>query len=187
MYIDTDILYNDEERILQAKDLINDWEYIKAKKVIDDLLEEDPIHAYGHYLMGHIFDSYYMEYDVALKHYEVAVKIAPDFYEARLSLIILLNRCQFTEKAIAIGIEAVKKSTPYQEGILFQLAIAFEKQKEYKSAIKILDRLRVITVDSTIIEDLDQARERISAKINTQSSAQIPVEVNWKIHFVNHA
>ena len=79
MYTDTDIYY-DEERILQAKDLISEWENVKAKRVLEEILQDDPLCETAHYLLGWIYDHRFILFSFFIRISWKCCLVAPNHY-----------------------------------------------------------------------------------------------------------
>lgn len=159
MITDIEILYSDEERILHSKDLIGDWEFFKAKRLLEEVLENDPLNDNAHYLMGYVYHHHYCELDLAFQHYEKAVRITPQFMEAIAGLVSLANTCQQPHVVLKHAIEAGNINSAYQEKILIELAFAYEKLAKYKKAMHCLKKLNKSTIDSQMLDTIYEAKK----------------------------
>lgn len=185
MYTDTDILYSDADRLLQAKDLISDWEYIRAKNLIEEVLDDEPANAYAHFLLAHIFDNHYTEYGTALKHYEIAIRIDKHFSEAISVLMPLYNKCGLTHKAIQLGEKAIKQVSPYKEMIHFEYALALEVNGEFEKSRLLFEELRLKSTCNDRIEDINSAINRIENKLDWKKQETKTTYTSWEVLVIN--
>ncbi len=184
MYTDTDIYY-DEERILQAKDLISDWENVKAKRVLEEILQDDPLCETAHYLLGWIYDHRYDEAKEALHYYHNAIKINPHYYEALADFTKLLNEEGKPKLVLKYGEKAVARCSKFQNYIHFEMILAYEKLKQFEKAISEIIVLKFKTTDDSLLEELDKVETRVISKLELKNQESIPKINDWNIQFVN--
>ena len=180
MYTDIEMLYNDADKLLQAKDLISDWEYIKAKYIIEEVLDEDPLNEMGHYLLAHIFDYHYGEYEKAMLHYEVAIRTRPNFYEAIAALLRLYNKCMLSGKTLELGLSVKGKPSAFSESIDLDLALAYERQLLFAEAMVIFEELKMNTTNDDLIEEVNASMRRVKKKIEKVQSKEKAIYTNFK-------
>lgn len=164
MYTDTDIIYYDGERVLQIKDLISDWEHIKAKRVIEELLEDEPLNEHAHFLMGYIYDHRYGEHKIALNHYYNAIQIAPKFYEAIMNFVRLLNESGQPKTALNYALKARGACSKFHESIELEIALSYEKLGDFQLANQVLDTLNNSCIDVDILESIETSKTRLLKK-----------------------
>lgn len=184
MYTDTDIYY-DEERILQAKDLISEWENVKAKRVLEEILQDDPLCETAHYLLGWIYDHRYDEAKEALHYYHNAIKINPNYYEALADFTKLLNEEGKPKLVLKYGEKVIARCSKFQNYIHLEVILAYEKLKQFKTSLDEIKSLKFKTTDDGLLEELEKIETRIFSKSELTNQLKIPKIKDWNIQFVN--
>lgn len=174
MYNDTDILYNGDEKILHAKDLISDWEHIKAKRVLEEVLEENPLNEVAHYLLAHIYDQWYNSPDDAFVHYERSVKINPKFWEGVTMYCQLLLKSEQPRLALQFAKKGTMARSTYKTALKFICGQAYEMLFERNKALEIYHEILLSSVHQNDLESAQDAVKRIEDKeALAQSSSRI--------------
>jgi tetratricopeptide (TPR) repeat protein len=170
MYLDTDILLNDEERLLMARDLIADWENLKAKRLLEEILENDPLREEAYFLMGYLLEIRYSRFEQALEMYSVAYRLNAAYYENTLAFISLLNKSELFNETLKIFARMKPCDSAYKHELLIQKAIAYEKKGDLSSALTIVEDLRMATTCQSKLDLLETSKERIIRKMESASS-----------------
>ncbi len=163
--MDTDILFNDEERLLHARDLIDGWEIIQARRLLLEVLENEPLCDEAYYLLGLLYDIRIGKLDEALDYYLKAVRLNARNMEALLGCFRLLNRCGAADKVLQMYAEADISLSVYSERLRREYAIACEKTGRLNEALAIVDHLLETCTNGSDISRLEQQQARLTEKI----------------------
>lgn len=68
-----EILKSEEEYLIKANEYLLDWDFLKAHRVLTELLEEEPCSGKAHAMMGEIQFFIQNEPIAALTHFKLAI------------------------------------------------------------------------------------------------------------------
>ncbi len=133
----------EKEKILEiysiGKELINKEKYKEAIKVFLILPNAVSVPmATGYYNLGCAY-YYYRKYEEAIKAFEEAITIIPNFKEAYNSLAHAYLKLNMKDKALQI-FQKVLKEWPVSKNILFDLGTTCILCQDYKNGIKYLSK-----------------------------------------------
>lgn len=153
-----EILYDLEEKLLYMQDVLQDGKAIKAKRIAEELLEEEPGLAEAHMTLGIIYENHLQDYARAATCYALAVHFDAGMVLAWYALI----RMQFylsdypalehtCERALCII--NVYKFTVYHFWALSQ-----EEQLNFKRATRLFEKAQLYAMNDA---DMDVAKKNI--------------------------
>ncbi|UII31135.1 hypothetical protein LVD17_22850 [Fulvivirga ulvae] len=160
-----DILLNTEEYILKAKDHIDCWDFIQAKRLLMELLEDQPDHGRAHQLLGWIYASQLNQYDLAEVHFKMAMRFEPYHAATYSDYIYLLKMTSKYAEMIKFAGKAEKIDGVNLCYIQRYKAEAFEMLRDYKNAISAYSEAIINALDEDVISCCERGIERIARKI----------------------
>lgn len=160
-----DILLNTEEYILKAKDHIDSWDYIQAKRLLIELLEDQPDHGRAHQLLGWIYASQLNQYDMAEIHFKMAIQFEPYHATTYSDYIYLLKMTSRYKEMIKFAERAEKIEGVNLAYIQRYKAEAFEMLRDYNNAISTYREAMINALDDEMISSCQYGIERIARKI----------------------
>ncbi|GAB2688935.1 hypothetical protein GCM10027037_09460 [Mucilaginibacter koreensis] len=89
-----DILYQADEKYLQAVEELTYGELPKALHLFNNLIDTEPDHARAHYQLGSLYHYQFKNYQTAGYHYKTCITVEPQFpdvYVHYLNLLITLK------------------------------------------------------------------------------------------------
>jgi len=174
MYSDTDILFTKEEKLLKIKDLISDWDYILALRLIDEILEQDNDSSTAYHLKGYIYDIRYWEPKKAEEYYRHALVLDPDNLEAFSHYLSLLNKCKRADLVLKqLNSRNESDFGHFHEQIIFQKVLALELLGQLNDAQILINQLINSSINDDFIEDLEQIINRISKKTERKTDLSV--------------
>lgn len=168
--MDNIILYQDEY-ILKAKGYIDDWEYIKAKRLLLELLEEAPDHGQAHSLLGWIYGCLLEEFELAESHFRSAIRSAPRLASAYYNYMSHLGALGRYHALIKLTKEAEAVPTVRPGWNYAYRAKAYEMLGEYKEATATYKRALLQALDQNIIKFCDEGLDRVLRKVSLASES----------------
>jgi|GEM_PF-6743623 len=163
------IFYHSDEYILKAHEYMDEWNYLEAKKVLTELLEEQPDHGPAHFLMGRIFSNQLADPGTAIYHYKHAIKYCPQLLEAYYNLIwVLIDRSQY-ERALEVCHKALDQPGIAEDWIWYFQATALEKSGSLESASEFYRRAWLCSVQEETIRSCKEGIDRVNGKLELQN------------------
>lgn len=163
-----DLLLYTEEYILKAKEHIDSWDYIKAKRLLMELLEEQPDNGRAHQLLGWIYASQLNQYDMAEIHFKMAMQFDPYHASTYSDYIYLLKMTGRYQEMIKFAEKAQKTEGVNHAYILRYKAEALEMLHDYKASVDTYNRAIINALDEELINSCEQGIERIAKKIKVK-------------------
>lgn len=158
------ILYSTDEKFIKINHLIRWGKYIKAKRMLEEILEEEPDHARAHYETGMIYLCQLINYEMAEFHFKLAIKFCPVevfAYYAYQKLLFQQSRydelIDFSEKALSV--KSIYKALIYKF-----MAACFEEQQKLKKAIVYYEKALLYSLNEIEFEQLKKMIERVKTK-----------------------
>lgn len=159
-----DILFHADEYILKAKDLIDGWQYIEAKRVLEQLIDDEPNHGPAHNLTGWLFFHHLDNPKQAAKHYQLAIQYAPNFPYTYRNYVQLLVYVGAYQDAINWVDRALLITEVEKEILLAEKGKAYELLQHFPEAARYYHEAMLATVDDDKIEDYESALARVETK-----------------------
>jgi tetratricopeptide (TPR) repeat protein len=154
-----------EDQFLKADKLYDNGEYSECKRLLLDLLDDEPGCGKAHCLLGWIYYSQLDDFERATCHMKMAIRFAPAYPAAFVNYLFLLNYLNRYDELLAhvenaLKVDGVPKCLVYRElGKSHELNGSYKKaSKAYKEALRF----------STAKHEVDLAEEsmnRVKQKI----------------------
>lgn len=159
-----DILLHSDDFILKARDHMDCWDFIPAKRVLEQLLEEYPEHSEGHHLLGKIYAEQLKRYDQAAEHYTIAINYAPTYHEPYISYLTLLKLLGRGKEMLKMADKA-EKIQNMDKGIMAKFrGEAYEIMLELDIACRHYEEAILHSRNNDDIESLEESIDRLRKK-----------------------
>ena len=153
-----------EELFLEVEKAIEEGNYRDAKRMLQEILNEEPSFGRAHNHLGWIYKSKYQDFKLAEKHYKHAIQFNPEYPSTYLNYAFLLrdqNRLGELKNLLdkALTVESINRCGVYDEyGSLYELKGEFNKAiKNYRMAIR-------YCLNDGVLEDLRKHIKRCRKK-----------------------
>lgn len=157
------IYYTIDEKYLKAIDKLY-YNTPKAKILLEEILEMEPGYGKAHFKLGYIYSEYLAEYELAKKHYALAMKFEPGLLDIYPQFLSLYNRLEDHGSLLTLARKALSVMGVSKSGIYFEMGLSFEKQLQWENAMY---NYRKAILHATSEDDQDmavKALERIEKK-----------------------
>lgn len=159
-----DILINDEDYILKARDHIECWEFISAKRVLEQLLDINPENAEGFYLLGELYFRQLDRYDVAAGYLKDAMRLAPTYHAPYMSYLELLCFLGRAVEVLDLAPTILCLSNVNIARIKIYEAEAHEILKDYDKALELYRRALLESKTNEQMNYIESCIERVLKK-----------------------
>jgi tetratricopeptide (TPR) repeat protein len=159
-----------EEKYLKAAQKRDYGNTVKALRLLEEVLEEEPSHAKAHYELAMIYSEEFGNSQQAERHLELALRFDPLLSWTYLSLLEVLNAQQKHARLLEIGELALKHAEVCNACIGLEIGLSFEKKHEYEEALR---HYRFAKRESLCARDTEKAKEAID-RIRNKEIDQLP-------------
>lgn len=157
---------NIEELFLEADRALDEGNLSEGKRLLEDILQEEPSYGKAHNHLGWLYKTKYQDYRIAEKHFKLAIKFDPEYPPSYINYAYLLRdlgRLDELELLLnkALQVEATNKCSLNDEfGSLYEL------KGDYKKAIEYYNKAIKLSLNDKIVEDLRNHVKRCRRKQN---------------------
>lgn len=165
-----DTYYNIEEKYLQAVDEINYGENPKGLKLLNEIINNDPLHARAHYQLGKIFYYEIKDYQSAGYHFKTCAELEPSFpdvYYHYLHLIVFLNMHKMVHEVATKALTIPGVSAAAINNLLGLFA---EKNKNWTLALNEYKSAFIEVTDKKQLEDIQSSIDRVKQKMQINAN-----------------
>ena len=168
------IFYHSDEYILKAHTYMDEWNYLEARKILVDLLDDQPDHGPAHFLMGRIYNNQLADPGTAIFHYKKAIKYCPQLLDAYYYLIwVLIDRSEY-ERAIEVCHLALDQKGIAEDWIWYLQAVALEKSGCLQDAEEFYRSAWMSSIEEDTIRYAQDGINRIKDKISLRNRLTVP-------------
>lgn len=167
-----DTYYTIEEKYLQAVDEINYGENPKGLKLLNEIINNDPLHARAHYQLGKIYYYEIKDYQAAGYHFKTCAELEPTFpdvYFHYLHLIVFLN---MEKKINEVAAKALTIPGVGAASIYNLLGLFAEKNKNWTNAMQAYRNAFIEVFDKKQQEDIENSIYRVKQKMQQSNTYQ---------------
>ena len=157
--------YTLEEKILYATSLLYEYEFAKAKLKLEEVLETEPDNGRVHFLIGWIYFNQLRDYRKARRHFNYAIKFAPNHPDVFYCYLRMLNFLDMREELVCIAEKALSVNGVCKAYIHYQLGLSFEKNGNYSEAIRYFKQAIIHATDKDDLEEYNESIKRIENKL----------------------
>lgn len=133
--------------ILDAEKAFEQQEWLEAKGILEQALQEEPTYAMAHNHMGWLYVYWLVDYQLAEMHLKLAMKYAPQYHATYMHMAQLLFEAKRLDELnelliIAINVPGVRKSFIYND-----LGRINEVRGKMRQAVKFYKKAAVCSLD----------------------------------------
>lgn len=153
-----------EELFLKVDDLFSKGEFFEGKKILEELLEQEPGYGRAHNHLGWLYYAKFDEFEKAENHFKLAIKFAALYPAGYMNLTYLLNYLNRHEELVrhidkSLKIEGTVKSTLYTE-----LGKSYEINGKYKEATESYRSAIRFSLNKEEMASLNENLDRVKTK-----------------------
>lgn len=155
-----------EELFLKVDDFFARGEITEGKKLLEEILEQEPGYGRAHNHLGWVYYAKLDDYAKAEYHFKLAIKFADTYPAAYMNLTYLLNYLnRYTDLvahvAIALKVEGTVKSVLYNE-----LGKAHEINGNYTEAANAYKNAIRFSLNKEEMDALNENLSRVKNKVS---------------------
>lgn len=153
-----------EELFLKVDDLFSKGEFFEGKKILEEILEQEPGYGRAHNHLGWLYYAKFDEFEKAENHFRLSIKFAELYPAGYMNLTYLLNYLNRHEELIghidkSLKIEGTVKAVLYNE-----LGKSYEINGKYKEAIESYRSAIRFSLNKEEMTGLNENLDRVKAK-----------------------
>lgn len=156
-----------EARFLHAQILIERGEFVEAKAVLEEILQDEPDYGRAHNHLGWIYHRKYINLNRAEYHLRLAVKFAPDYPGGYINYASVLTEIEKFELVEQVATKALEVKGINKAYVLYFLALAKEMTAGPKEGIKHLRIAKNAASDMEMSNLIKREIKRVKKKMNT--------------------
>jgi tetratricopeptide (TPR) repeat protein len=157
-------MYYIEELFLCVDKLFSANEYAEGKKVLENILEDEPGYGRAHNHLGWLYFAKFSDYKKAKYHLELAIKFSPDYPPGYLNYTYLLNHLNDYEAVLAHTEIALKVAGVNLYIINSEIGRAYEVHGHYSAADKAYKDAMRHALDKEDMQLMETNIERVKTK-----------------------
>jgi len=166
------ILIHPNDYIMRASQLIDEYQFLKAKQVLEELLEKEPAHGQGHHLLAFVLLTGMDNMADAERHYKLAIQFAPRFPYAYRNYAQLLIYGGRYEAAIEVVDQALKMHSIEQSIFYANKGKALELLKRFKEAKTNYKLAIACTTNDHDISNYEEHVKRVKKRIKESTKKE---------------
>lgn len=153
-----------EELFLKVDDLFSKNEFFEGKKILEEILEQEPGYGRAHNHLGWLYYAKFDEFEKAENHFRLSIKFAEHYPAGYMNLTYLLNYLNRHQDLIdhvgqALQVEGAGKSILYNE-----LGKSYEINGRYKEATESYRSAIRFSLNKEEMTALSENLDRVKAK-----------------------
>lgn len=142
-----------EELFLVADKAIDDGNFAEGKKILEELIHEEPCYGKAHNHLGWIYKSKYNDYRTAENHFRTAIVFEPEYPHTYLNYAYLLREIErYTDQEEVLN-DALKVPGTNKAAIFDEYGSMYELKGQYNEAIKAYKKAIELSLNDKGIED----------------------------------
>jgi tetratricopeptide (TPR) repeat protein len=153
-----------EEMFLDAEKAFDEGNHREGKRILEDILREEPSFGRAHNHLGWLYKSKYQDFKMAEKHYKLAIKFDPEYPATYLNYAYLLRDLHRLNDLENLLNTAVKLETVNKCGVHDEFGSLYELRGEYSKAIRCYRKAISYCLNDNILEDLKKHIKRCRKK-----------------------
>src|ERR1043166_747380 len=154
-----------EDLYLEAEQAIKDSNFIEAKRIYEEILEEDPRSACTHNSMGWLYKTQFDNYDKAERHYQAAIRYEPSYPHSYWNLAYLYNDLERWDELRALMKQCLSVPTVDKSLIYNRIALMEEQMEHFEKASQCYRKASLLCVSDERLEEFGKAIKRCEYKM----------------------
>ncbi|MEZ5012864.1 MAG: hypothetical protein R2794_01100 [Chitinophagales bacterium] len=164
------ILYTIEEKLLKVGILLQRGSLIKAQRLLEEVLEEEPDSAVAHYYLSEIYAHSANGLRPALYHITLAVKFDPHFADAWIQNLYIAYMLGEDTMLNDAANKALTLQIPYAFYIYRYLGMMYERQGAYVLAEENYKLAAAKGIQAFEMDLIKKCEERIKQKMKVRDN-----------------
>ncbi|WP_040625593.1 tetratricopeptide repeat protein [Mucilaginibacter paludis] len=160
-----DTYYTIEEKYLQAVEEMNYGEAPKSLKLLNEILDNDPLYVRAHYQMGKLYYYDLQDYKAAGYHFKLCAELDPSFpdvYFHYIKLLVFLNMELLVNK---VSVTALTVPGVYASSIYNQMALCAENNSRWVQALGYYNSALLKVTDKQRQDEIEESISRVKFKM----------------------
>lgn len=159
-----DIDFKSEQQFELADDLIKENDLQGAIDTLHNILYDNPNFGKAHNHLGWIYETKYKKYDKAEEHYQLAMKLSPDYPAAYVNYIYFLYAVGKYGEIEEHLLKAEKVPGVSRATLANEWGILFESQQKFDEAIYKYKEYIALSFDDNAIQTAETSIKRCQKK-----------------------
>lgn len=155
---------NMEEQILEVDKLYNDGDYTECKRILLEMLEQEPGFGRAHDMIACLYYFVLDDLEKAVKHAELAVKFAPTYPAAFVNCARMLNYLNRHEEVMSITEKALKVEGINKCVVFMERGKSFEKNEKFGKALECYYEAEKFAIIPRDVDDVKDGIKRLKNK-----------------------
>ena len=155
---------NAEEKWLMANELLEDNKTAEAKRVLEELLEEEPGYGRAHNHLGWIHYYHFKDYKRGERHLKLAMEYAPDYVPGHWHYMHLLFELKRWDELVRHINETLKVPGINTASVYDYFANYYEFHLKYEDAVNYYEKAITLSINNWEIADLRNSVSRVLSK-----------------------
>ena len=157
-----------EDLFLEAERELKSENYLEAKNLYEQVLEEDPEFAGAHNSLGWIYYAKFEDYRKAENHYRASIAFNKSYPHSFWNLVsVMIDEERFDEAIVFLNNVCMKtpilnKSTAHEK-----LAMIAELKSDFKTALEYYKKAVLKTCSNDKIEEFKKDIQRVEYKLSS--------------------
>ncbi len=143
-----------EELFLEADRALDEGNLAEGKRLLNEILHEEPSFGKAHNHMGWIYKTKYQDYEVAEKHFKLSLKFDPSYPPAYLNYAYMLRDLGRLDELEALLERAIKVKSTNKCALHDEFGSLYELRGEYRKAIRSYKKSISLCLNDKVIEEL---------------------------------
>ncbi|HEU4718041.1 MAG TPA: hypothetical protein VFU15_09415 [Bacteroidia bacterium] len=165
-----DIYYSTEDKYIRAVQKLDYGYAAKAKRLLSEILEEEPDNGRAHYQLARIAWWKLRDAEMTRRHLYYAKRFAPGFTPAWYFLVNVLLETRAHEQLLAVAAEAITVPGISHSWVYFLCALSHEQQLQLGEATRFAEK----ALQHSICEDESGEVKLALARIRRKREAAKP-------------
>lgn len=173
-----EILQSEEEYLIKANEWLLDWNFLKAFRVLNELLEEEPCSGKAHALMGEIIYFIQNNPRQALIHFKLAITYTPDNFKPYVLFISIEKSMGEYKEVLKVIDKAYAIFFDKRDQLLCYKAEVYAQQRKWKRAKLYYKRALIYVVDDNFEQQINKAIQRLDKKLSKKKKKRKKAKTN---------
>jgi len=154
-----------EEQFLEVDKLLEKAQYAEAKKLLEQILEDEPGFGRAHNHLGWLYYAKLDDYEKAAYHFKLSIKFSANYPAPYLNYTYLLNYLNRHDDLVEHVASALKVEGVSQSIINNELGKSYEVNGNFKAAVNAYMEAKRFSLDKKETEMIDENLSRVKNKI----------------------
>ncbi|MFZ5551734.1 MAG: O-linked GlcNAc transferase [Bacteroidota bacterium] len=155
---------NIEELFLEADRALDEGNLSEGKRMLEDILHEEPSYGKAHNHLGWLYKTKYQDYKIAEKHFKLAIKFDPEYPPSYINYAYLLRDLGRLDELEALLVRAMQIESTNKCSLNDEFGSLYELKGDYKKAIEFYNKAIKLSLNDKIVEDLRNHVKRCRRK-----------------------